>query len=197
MASSWYNRSVADAFTSGGRSLPRSNPESRNYMELRCPQCNSSDLKKVSLAYQEGLYHANTRTRLIGLLLGSAGPSALIGKATTKGSHQTELSRVLRPPMKWSYLKLVGWFGLISSISLVAYVQVVMASPPPVSSLPGELIAALLCGVFIVLLTVIWRHNHSRYRTEYEKWDHCFICQRCGAVSSPQSSDPVTKQVAR
>jgi pilus assembly protein CpaF len=38
--------------------------------------------------------------RLIGPLLGSAGPSALIVKATTRGSHQSELSRILRPPMK-------------------------------------------------------------------------------------------------
>jgi hypothetical protein len=192
MAASWYNRWVGDAFTSGRRSLPGLNAGRRDYVEFHCPQCDSPDLKKVSLAYQEGLYHAGTRTWLIGLLLGSAGPSPLLGRATTKGFHQTELSRLLRPPMKWSYLKLVGWFGLISLISLIAYVQVVMASPPPVSSLPGELFAVLLCGAFIVLLTVIWRHNHSRYRTEYGKWDRGFVCQRCGAVSSPQSSDPAT-----
>jgi hypothetical protein len=183
MAASWYNRWVADVYTSKGRYPPGLNAGSRNYMELRCQQCNSSDLKKVSLAYQEGLYHANTRTRLIGLLLGSAGPGALIGKATTKGSHQTELSRVLRPPMKWSYLKLAGWFGFIMLVSLVAYVQVVMASPPPVSSLPGELLALVLCGIFILLLAVIWRHNHATYPTEYAKWDRSFVCERCGSVS--------------
>jgi len=26
-------------------------------MDLRCPKCNSTVLKQVSLAYQEGLYH--------------------------------------------------------------------------------------------------------------------------------------------
>jgi|HubBroStandDraft_6_1064221.scaffolds.fasta_scaffold100131_2 hypothetical protein len=183
MAASWYNRWVADVYTSKRWSLPGSSTGRRNYMDLRCPQCDSSDLKKVSLAYQEGLYHANTRTRLTGLLFGSAGPSALIGRARTKGSHQTELSRVLRPPLKWSYLKLVGWFGLILFISVIAYVQEVMASPPPVSSLPGELFAVVLCGVFVLLLAVIWKHNHSTYSTEYAKWNRSFVCQRCGAVN--------------
>jgi hypothetical protein len=183
MAASWYNRTIADAFTSGKEFPPGSNAGRRNYMDLRCPQCNSSDLKKVSLTYEEGLYRVNTRTRLIGLLLGSAGPSALLGRASTKGSHQTDLSRRLRPPMKWSYLKLVGWFGLIFLISLVGYAQIVMASPPPVQSLPGELFAAFLCGAFILLLAVIWKHNHSTYPIEYAKWDRSFVCQRCGAVS--------------
>jgi hypothetical protein len=183
MGASWYNRSFADAFTSEGRSLPRSNTGRRNYMELRCPQCDSSDLRKGSLAYQEGLYHANMRTRLTGLLFGSVGPSALIGTARTKGFHQTELSRLLRPPMKWSYVKLIGWFALILFISLIAYAQMVMASPPPVSSLPGELFAASLCAVFVLFLAAVWKHNHTTYRAEYAKWGRSFVCQRCGAVS--------------
>jgi hypothetical protein len=183
MTASWYNRWVADVYTSKGRFPPGLNAARLSYVELRCPQCDSADLKKVSLAYQEGLYHSNTRIRLTGVLFGSAGPSALIGRARTKGSHQTELSRLLRPPMKWSYLKLIGWLGLILFISVIAYVQVVMASPPPVSSLPGELLAVLLCGVFVLLFAVIWKHNHASYQSEYAKWDRSFVCQRCGAVT--------------
>jgi hypothetical protein len=61
-----------------------------------------------------------------GVLLGSGGPSALLGKAATKGFHQTELSRRLRPPMKWSYLKLIGWLVLALLVSLIAYVHMVM-----------------------------------------------------------------------
>jgi hypothetical protein len=85
--------------------------------------------------------------------------------------------------MKWSYLKLVCWFGLALLVSLIGYAQIVMASPSPVPSLPGELSAAFLRGAFILLLAVIWKHNHTTYPTEYAKWDRSFVCQRCGTVS--------------
>ena len=39
-------------------------PRPHEHMELQCPNCKSVDLKKVSLAYQEGLNRVSTRTRL-------------------------------------------------------------------------------------------------------------------------------------
>lgn len=61
--------------------------------------------------------------------------------------------------------QLVGWFGLILLISLIAYIQVVMASPPPVSSLRGELLAALLCSALFLLLAMIWKNNRPRIQS--------------------------------
>ena len=79
----------------------------RQGMDLRCPNCNSSDLKKVSLAYQEGLFRVNTRTRLRGVVVGEGGPDVVVGRATTRGTHQTELSKHLSPPSEVVVLKLV------------------------------------------------------------------------------------------
>ena len=42
-------------------------------MDLRCPKCNSNNLKKVSLAYQEGTYLIDTRSRMRGLLFAGGG----------------------------------------------------------------------------------------------------------------------------
>ena len=39
-------------------------------MDLRCPSCNGADLKKLSLAYQEGRFQVDTRTRLRGVVVG-------------------------------------------------------------------------------------------------------------------------------
>jgi hypothetical protein len=152
-------------------------------MDLRCPKCSSTDLKKVSLAYQEGLFHVDTRTRMLGFLFASGGPDVLVGRATTRGVQQTALSKSLVPPAKWSYLKLILWSAAISFVSLVAYVRVVMTSPPPVSSLPVKIYFAVAPLLFLVLFVSIWRHNHSTYRRQYNEWDHSFICQRCGGVT--------------
>ena len=75
-------------------------------MDLRCPKCNSTDLKKVSLAYQEGLYRTKARTRVGGVVAGADGPELAVGRATTRGTQQSVLSKALRPPAKWSYWKI-------------------------------------------------------------------------------------------
>src|SRR5438270_11299846 len=80
--------------------------------DLRCPNCSSTDLKKVSLAYQEGLFYTAARTRLRAFAVGACGPDLIIRKATTRGFHQSVLSKRLTPPAKWSYSKLTHWLSL-------------------------------------------------------------------------------------
>ena len=108
-------------------------------MELQCPNCRSTDLKKVSLAYQEGLYGVSTRTRLRGVVVGSDGPDIVVGRARTKGTHQTEISKGLTPPKKWPYVKLFGWSALafLSVGWLVIYAHTVTTNSSVFASVDG------------------------------------------------------------
>src|SRR5215469_12990231 len=104
-------------------------------MDLRCPKCNSTDLKKISLAYEEGLVRSDARTRIRGVLVGSGGPDIIVGSAATKGMHQTAFSKRLRPPKKRSYITLVLGFAVVSFIALILYIHNVMARASVSSSL--------------------------------------------------------------
>jgi hypothetical protein len=152
-------------------------------MDLRCPSCNGTDLKKLSLAYQEGRFRVDTRTRLRGVVVGEGGLNVVAGRATTRGIQQTDLSKHLSPPAKWSYLKLVLWSAFVSLVALVVYVRSVMSSSSPASSLPVKLYAVLAPAAFILLVALFWRHNHSTYQWQYAQWNRSFICERCGTVS--------------
>ena len=154
-------------------------------MELQCPNCKSTNLKKVSLAYQEGLQHVSTRTRLRGVVVGSDGPDVVVGRATTKGMQQTEISKALTPPAKWSFVKFFGWSALVflSVGWVVFYVNTITKNSSSVSSIPLMIYAVLSAGLLVVLLILHWTHNHSTYPREYAKWDRSFICLRCGSVS--------------
>ena len=154
-------------------------------MDLHCPNCNSTDLKKVSLAYQEGLQRVSTRTRVRGVVVGTEGPDVVVGRATTKGTQQTEISRALTPPKKWSYLRLFGWSVLVFLLVgwIVFYVNTITRNASSVSSVPLTIYSLLSAGVFVVLFLVYWKHNHSSYPRQYAQWDRSFICERCGAVS--------------
>jgi hypothetical protein len=154
-------------------------------LELQCPNCKSTSLKKVSLAYQEGLQRLSTRTRLRGVVVGSDGPDVVVGRATTKGIQQTEISKALTPPKKWSYAKFIGWSALVflSVGWIVFYVNTITNNSSSVSSLPLTVFAVLSSGLFVALFLIYWTHNYSTYPRQYAQWDRSFICQRCGAVS--------------
>src|SRR5882762_1479242 len=141
-------------------------------MDLRCPKCNSTDLKKVSLAYEEGLFRSKGRTRLRAVVVGG-GPDIVVGRATTHGTQQSALSKKLTPPLKWSYLKVVGWSVLLFVCVgwLVFYVNTVTTNATTVSSAPLTLFALIYGAIFAQLLFLIWRHNHSSYQTQYARWD--------------------------
>lgn len=160
-------------------------------MDLRCPNCESTDLKKVSLIYQEGLIRVNTRTRLRGVVVGSDVTDVVVGRATTKGTQQTEISKALTPPEKWSYIKLFGWSALVSLSGgwTVFYVNTIMNNSSTVSSFPLTIYTVLSVVVFAVCFVVYWNHNHSTYPQRFARWDRSFICQRCSAVSEQKRAD--------
>lgn len=162
-------------------------------MDLRCPKCNSTDLKKVSLAYEEGLSRSNARTRIRGVLVGSGGPDVVVGSAATKGTHQTALSTRLNPPKRWSFLKLVVAFAIVSFIALVVYIRNVMASPSVSSSLPVKIYGLIASCVFVGLVILTWRHNHSTYTRQLGHWDQSYVCGRCGTVC--EQDDALSRSV--
>ena len=156
-------------------------------LELKCPNCKSTDLKKVAMAYQEGLQRVSMRTRIRGVVVGSDGPDVVVGRATTKGTQQTAISKALTPPRKWSFLKLTGWSVLefLSVGWLVIYINAVTTNSSTLPSIPLTIHTVVSFGIFMVLFALFWRHNHSTYPQEYAQWDRPFICERCGEVSQP------------
>jgi hypothetical protein len=154
-------------------------------MDLRCPKCNCTDLKKVSLVYDEGIYKTEARTRLRAAVVGGSGPDLIVGRSTTRASNQSALSKQLSPPVKWSHLKVVGWSVLLFVCIgwLVFYVNTVTTNATTVSSAPLTFFALISGAIFALLLFLAWRHNHSIYQTRYAQWDKSFICERCGTVS--------------
>src|SRR5215472_14743063 len=126
---------------------------------LRCPNCSSTDLKKVSLAYQEGLFCTVAHTRFRAVAVGGHGPDLVIGKATTRGLHQSVLSKRLKPPVKWSYRKLIRWWAVaFLSIGWIVFcVNTLTRNSTAVLSPPLTLFALLSVATFLPLLVLFWR----------------------------------------
>jgi hypothetical protein len=167
--------------------LYRGNPPAlftRHDVEWKCPKCGSTDLKKVSLVYQDGLSRTKSRSRLVGLLFGAQGPGIVTGTSVGHGIQQTKLSKSLNPPAKWSYARLVGASFVLTFVALFVYIVFASASAPPVSTLPVKLYVFLAPVAFLFVAFATWRHNHLVYPRAHNEWDRSFICQRCGTISS-------------
>lgn len=154
-------------------------------MDLRCPKCNSTDLKRISLVYQEGFSRIHTRSRLRAIAVGSDGPDIIFGRATNRGTAQTELSKVLSPPRKRSYRQLLRYwcFALVVGSWVVMALDASMTNTRSAISLPLLAFVAFSLGVLVLLGFSFWRHNHSVFPLEYSRWNKHFVCNRCGEVS--------------
>jgi hypothetical protein len=136
-----------------------------------CPNCNSTDLKKLSLVYAAGVYES--RGRIGGLLLGS-GDGHLLGKY--KGASQSRLSKMASPPGKAPYIApiilwLLGFFIVMAFTAREKLSRIMGAlSVGYVLLLPGYLLAALIYNFFL-------------RPKKYKDWNEEFICQRCGIHS--------------
>jgi hypothetical protein len=154
-------------------------------MDLRCQKCNSTDLKKASLAHQEGLFRSKGRTRLRAVVVGGGGPDLVVGRATTRGTEQSALSKQLSPPAKWSYLKVGSW-SVLTFLCLgwiVFYVNTVATNSSTVSSPSLTIFVLISVAILVLLLFFVWKHNHSTYQTRFAAWDRSFICPRCGGIT--------------
>jgi hypothetical protein len=116
-----------------------------------------------------------TGERVFGFVFGQARPGLVAGRAATRGTRQTELSRMLRPPMKWSYVRLAVRAVLVTVPAFIACVIFVIVSNPPVSSLPVKLYVFLAPVFLLLLVFLIWRHNHTTFPREYAQWNRSFI----------------------
>jgi len=136
--------------------------------------------------YQEGAFRTEGQTRMRAAVIGGSGADVLVGKASTRASHQSVLSKRLSPPIKWSYRRLVFWSALIFTSGgwLVFYINTVTknattATPPALTEY-----AFVAAAVFAIIGVLVVRHNLSVYPRRFAEWDRSFICQRCGTMST-------------
>lgn len=79
---------------------------------MECSACHSTNLVKVSLAYEQGLSELQGQSRLSGISLATSGLGFWTGRARTTGTLQTRVSARLSPPTKMSYWKTTLWWVL-------------------------------------------------------------------------------------
>ncbi len=159
-------------------------------MNIECPQCGSTEFKKLSLVYAEGLSDLNACSRGWGLLVGGGGADLGFGKVRTKGQIQTRLSQRVSPPRKWSYWKILlgGLIGMLVVEFVLGYIDTFLRAGGNFNQQLAWFGYAWL-GLVGLVLCLAARHNLGLYPRRYRLWDRSFMCRGCGQITARPQRD--------
>ena len=138
-----------------------------NLQKYQCPNCQTVNVQKLSMAYENGVSVSIINTKNVGI--GVAGGKLGVGLGHSGGTSttKTELSKKLEPPEKKSM------------ISIIVYCIIGMA-------VVGKTIGWGFFTSTITLLVVIgsiwerWDYINNIFPQEMEKWNRQYLCLVCG-----------------
>lgn len=134
---------------------------------MYCSNCNSPDVRKLSLVYESGLSFVNTTTTGVGYA-GALG----VGGAQTKGTHVTAISAKAAPPQKKSAGAAVAWLIVTGLLGLVWHFWFI-----------GTVLAVLA-------MVSVSDYNKKKWPALFAAWDSKYMCGRCGAIMVPTLQAP-------
>jgi hypothetical protein len=147
---------------------------------MKCPQCENSDIRRLSVWYASGLTDVDTRTRGVGFL----GGLAVFG-ARTRGTHQTHLSKIARPPAKWSYWR-ATFLLLIAAVVVIPTLAIFVNHVPILRIHMGDsMVVTLFVGLLACLpfaWTAIALNNWFVVPKKRRAWESKWMCGACHAI---------------
>jgi len=135
---------------------------------IACTKCGSSQVRRLSLIYEEGLSHSASQSQTA---FGGGGFGTTASTFST-GTSQTALSKKAAPPTKkhtilWALL--AGFLGFCT-----------------LSGLVNLSFWALVFGGLTYLAVMkslkAKAYNAIEFPQEYGRWERSFMCNRCGGV---------------
>lgn len=141
-------------------------------MDLACPACKGSDVRRVSLVFKQGTSALELSTSSVGIGVGGGHVGIGIGDSSTSGSQQTLLARELAPPRKAEF----GIAALLLVVGIIVLVTGGSAGGTPTAVGVGAVL--LLVGGLLAKRANDF--NTKEHPTLLATWERSFLCLRCG-----------------
>lgn len=126
-------------------------------MSYQCPQCQSENIQRVSLAVSQG----TKATTFFGIGASAGG----IGAGSGGGISQTMQAQNLTPP---SAKKVIWWL-----LGLLLFL------PAALHQMPIPMFVSLVCGGGVIRAVI---YNKREFPKEFADWKQLWVCQRCANV---------------
>lgn len=148
-------------------------PDPPRLNNLACIKCGATEVRRLSLIYQEGLSTISTQSQTMGSSFGSGGAAFGSASTATTGHQQTALSKKASPPTKkhtilWAMS--AGLFGVLTIGNIV--------SGPGF----GTLIILGITAASVRFAMQAKLYNATAFPELHQRWERSFMCNRCGEV---------------
>ena len=143
-------------------------PEPERLQSLACTQCGSTEVRRLSMIYEEGLSQSASQSQTA---FGGAGFGTTASTFST-GVSQTALSKKAAPPTKkhtilWAMLAAFVGLMALSGVSHFSFWTLVFAG------------LTYLC---VQKALEAKAYNAAVFPEEHARWQRSFMCNRCGGV---------------
>lgn len=142
---------------------------------MQCTQCNSDNVQKLSLVYEQGTQNIQTTgyTTGSGVGVGSGGLGVGFGstRTTTTGKSQSIVAQKAAPPDKKSLV--------LPIVMVIGGIFFLMAS------FKGGWAIVLGWGLIAAGGFMIWKgyqYNKNTYPPLYTEWQRSWFCNKCGSI---------------
>jgi len=143
-------------------------PEPERLDSIACKSCGSSQVRRLSMIYEEGLSHSATQSQTA---FGGAGFGTTASTFST-GTSQTALSKKAAPPTKKHTILLALLAGFLGFCT--------------VAGLANFSFWALVFGglTYLAVMKTLKAkaYNAMVFPQEHARWERSFMCNRCGGV---------------
>jgi hypothetical protein len=145
-----------------------------------CSKCFSPNIQKLSLVHESGVAHISTSSSGVGVGVGVGGVGVGVGGGSTRGTHVSATAlRAAPPPRKQTSAAV--WVLIFVVAALIAFAN------------HAYLFAVLFLGgvaLGVVAIRNVGLYNRSTWPQLYAYWDASYLCQRCGEMGPPVTSEP-------
>ncbi len=137
-----------------------------------CEKCNSIDVQRLSVIYQNGTHHINTKSTSTGIGVGLGGDIGIgVADTNTRGYTQSLLAQRVAPPSK-NISSLYQLAFIIGGILVLFW---------------RDLDWKLILGIIILLFgfkvyKTTKNYNKKIYPKKYNEWLNSWHCNKCGNI---------------
>lgn len=145
-----------------------------------CPDCNSSNTKKMQMVWASGSRRSQRKSTGVGL-----STRGTVGFGVGRGSSQSQshLAAACAPPKASSLPKIiVGLIGLMFIPPLLSGVLSVFSEPKLIHGILNFIVCAPLLGLLIFGLVKLYRKMDEKNKQAQSNYSKTWICLKCGST---------------
>jgi len=135
---------------------------------MQCTECNSDNVQKLSLVYEQGTQNINATSSTI--TNHGFGQGFSTGTTRTSGTTQSITAQRAAPPAKKKII--IPIVAIVAGFVLAKY---------------GELWGLLVSVVGGIYFYTSFLYNRNVYPRLYANWQNSWLCNKCGAIYMQQS----------